>query len=342
MEQLTDPFKVSEKPVCSIKFIAKKQWILAGTVDGYIHVYNYACVTDMKKIRSIFAQTDKVHSLAVHPIQPYLLSACKTIKLWDMDEEWQCTQTLKEHMAGPIAFHPQDASSFATTSGNKVKVWGFGDLKPSYSLYQSTFRVRCLDFFTRDDGLYLITGLDDSTAKIWDIQERKCIHTMEDILSPVISVISLPSRPYLVTGSKDGVVHVWSSIDFRLQETVNFAGGGPVLGLAYLKDSRSVVIGQEKMISTMNINDQDMISDNEELIINEEEVTSNNNEDIINDKEETADNENVIIDDKKAVDSHNNSTISHQNFTTAQTGTSTSYRRKFMGKIRKTFNISKR
>lgn len=372
MEQLVHPFKVSEKQVCSVKFIARKQWILAATTKGYINVYNCACVTDVKKIRSFFAHTGRFRSLAVHPIQPYLLSVSDSIiKLWDMDNQCQLKQELEERMDGPVAFHPHDASSFATTSGCKVKVWRTEDLTPSYSLSPRKSRVMCLAFFTRDGVQYLITGLEDSTAKIWDLQKKKCIHTMEDIISPVISVISLPGRPYLVTGSKDGVVHVWSSIDFRLQETAHFAGGGPVLGLAYLMCSRSIVVGQKKTISILNvhnseivvIDDEEKIIDNDKLIIADgkdiisgEEVIVGDEEAAESQKNPAIDNEEVIIDHKKiniadeenvidveeAAERQNNSTNSRQNYRTAQTGTSTTDKgSRFMAKVRKIFKMCK-
>lgn len=371
MEQLVRPFKVSEKQVCSVKFIARKQWILAGTTKGYINVYNCACVTDVKKIRAFFAHADRFRSLSVHPIQPYLLSVSDSIiKLWDMDNDCQLTKELKEPSDGPAAFHPKDASSFATTSGSKVKVWRTEDLKPSYSLSPRKSRVKCLDFFTRDGVQYLITGLEDSTAKIWDLQKKKCIHTMEDIMSPVISVISLPGRPYLVTGSKDGFVHVWSSIDFRLQETVHFAGGGPVVHLAYLRGSRSIVVGQKRTISIINIHNKEVIIDDKEVIIDEEEKIIGDEEDIIDNKEliigyeEAAESQKnssiddkkiitsdvgnimngkeVIIDHEEAVESQNNSTISHQNYRTARTGTSTTHKgSRFMAKVRKILKICK-
>uniref|UniRef100_A0A8R7V951 Uncharacterized protein n=1 Tax=Triticum urartu TaxID=4572 RepID=A0A8R7V951_TRIUA len=84
--------------------------------------------------------------------------------------------------------------------------------------------VNCLKFFTREGRQYLITGSDDCTAKIWDLQNKSCIHTLET-MSPITSVVSLPDAPYLITGSKNHSVHVWSSTDFRLERIVNFGGG---------------------------------------------------------------------------------------------------------------------
>jgi len=61
----------------------------------------------------------------------------------------------------------------------------------------------------------LISGSQDCTAKIWSLKERKCVHTMDVFMSPVVSVISLPDSPYITTGSEDGTVHLWNSASFR-------------------------------------------------------------------------------------------------------------------------------
>uniref|UniRef100_A0A453TC83 Uncharacterized protein n=3 Tax=Triticinae TaxID=1648030 RepID=A0A453TC83_AEGTS len=93
-----------------------------------------------------------------------------------------------------------------------------------------------------------------------DLQEMACIHTVEAIMSPVIFAISLPGRPYLVTGSKHRTVQVWSSTDFRLVRTVNLQAGGPVRGLVCLMDSRRVAIGQSNSLSIMEIDDEEAVA----------------------------------------------------------------------------------
>jgi hypothetical protein len=46
------------------------------------------------------------------------------------------------------------------------------------------------------------------------MQKNECVGTLPHE-SAVLSVISHCSLPILVTGTEDGHVHLWSSIDFR-------------------------------------------------------------------------------------------------------------------------------
>ncbi|CAM6093778.1 unnamed protein product [Calypogeia fissa] len=57
VEALVKSFKVTELPVRSAKFIARKQWIVAGSDDMFIRVYNY---NTMDKIKAFEAHTDYI------------------------------------------------------------------------------------------------------------------------------------------------------------------------------------------------------------------------------------------------------------------------------------------
>ena len=109
--------------VTCIRFIERKQWIVAGTEDGYLHVYSYE--TRIQKITSLRVgaienlESRAAHThLAIHPTQPYLLSVYGfKVKLWDWDVGWECIQTFENEELMTIlrvAFNPND--TFATAS----------------------------------------------------------------------------------------------------------------------------------------------------------------------------------------------------------------------------------
>lgn len=278
------PFKISEETVMSVKFDARRHWIVAQTRDGLIHLYDCACGTQIKKIAS-FGDVDSKpiqYSIAINPIKPYVLSSSKSaMELWNGDKGWECTQTFgskskctsfdpdEPPMSKCQAFNPEDPNSFANLSVSEivepgslrdpmvdVQVWSLDSSEPNYHLSGHSETVNCLAYFTRADGQYLITGSDDCTAKIWDLQKKACIHTLVGFMSPVLHVISIPDRPYLVTCSKHGTIHVWSSIDFRLKTTVDFSSGERVRALACLMGSR-IAIGRRFSISVMDIDHEE-------------------------------------------------------------------------------------
>ena len=103
--------------VRSAKFIARKQWVVAGADDMFIRVYNY---NTMDKVKVFEAHTDYIRCVAVHPTLPYVLSSSDDmlIKLWDWEKGWICTQIFEghSHYVMQVTFNPKDTNTFASAS----------------------------------------------------------------------------------------------------------------------------------------------------------------------------------------------------------------------------------
>uniref|UniRef100_N1R3B6 Coatomer subunit beta'-2 n=1 Tax=Aegilops tauschii TaxID=37682 RepID=N1R3B6_AEGTA len=160
-----------------LKFIARKRWFLAGADDGFIHVCTYGTEI-VQQIMSFRAGSSSVTAMTIHPTQPYVLSSAyeSPIRLWNWEEGWQCTRTFDDEHSGTvrqITFNPKDANCFASASEDQtVKVWNLDSPKSSYTLFGHLAQVNCLDFFAHGDQQYLISGSDDLTARIWDLENR--------------------------------------------------------------------------------------------------------------------------------------------------------------------------
>lgn len=64
------------------------QWIVVGSDDMYVRVYNY---NTLEKVTSIEAHGDYIRHLVVHPTLPYFLTSSDdcTIKSWDWEKNWE-------------------------------------------------------------------------------------------------------------------------------------------------------------------------------------------------------------------------------------------------------------
>uniref|UniRef100_A0A0D9XQH3 Protein kinase domain-containing protein n=1 Tax=Leersia perrieri TaxID=77586 RepID=A0A0D9XQH3_9ORYZ len=249
-KKMVNSFEVTrEQEVLTAKFVSRKQWIVAGGGDGRIFVYNY---DTMKKVTSFKALSNQITSLAIHPTQPYVLSASYDliIKLWDWENDWKCSRVFKEeHQSSvmQIAFNPRDTTVFASVSKDKtLKIWSVDSPRSKLTLPGHSSNIRCLDYFTSGDKQYVITGSDDCTAKIWDMQIKRCVRTLEGHANRVTAVCSHPELPILMTGSRDGTVRLWNSNTFRLEGILNF-GLRKVHALGCMKGSRRNVTGGERI-----------------------------------------------------------------------------------------------
>jgi WD40 repeat protein len=83
-------------PVRAGRFVARKNWIVAGSDDFQLRVINY---NTSEKVTSFEAHPDYIRAIAIHPTQPFCLTASDdmTIKLWDWEKAWKCVQVFDGH-----------------------------------------------------------------------------------------------------------------------------------------------------------------------------------------------------------------------------------------------------
>jgi len=58
--------------VRAAKFVVRKSWIVCGSDDMQVRVYNY---NTLEKVSTFEAHTDYIRSIIVHPTHPYILTS---------------------------------------------------------------------------------------------------------------------------------------------------------------------------------------------------------------------------------------------------------------------------
>eukprot|EP00118_Oscarella_pearsei_P021080 m.234363 g.234363 ORF g.234363 m.234363 type:complete len:941 (+) comp40109_c0_seq13:64-2886(+) len=246
-QTIVKSFEVTDLPVRTAVFVARKNWFVTGSDDMTIRVWNY---NTLEKVQMFEAHSDYLRCLAVHPTQPFLLSSSDDmlIKLWDWDNKWKCTQIFEghAHYVMQIVFNPKDSNTFASASLDmSIKVWQLGSSTPNFTLEGHHKGVNCIDYFHGGDKPYIISGDDDKVAKIWDYQNKTCIHTLEGHGQNVSAVRFHPSLPIILTGSEDGTVRIWHANTYRLETTLNY-GLERVWTISYLKGGNNIAIGYDE------------------------------------------------------------------------------------------------
>lgn len=98
------------------------KWALKSSLQLVIMSYFLIYTAYSSGIRDWGICSSRV--LVVHPTQPYLLSTCEEMKLWDWDEDWKCIQKFgREHIDSitHVAFSPHDTFASAS-SDHTIKV----------------------------------------------------------------------------------------------------------------------------------------------------------------------------------------------------------------------------
>lgn len=63
------------------------------------------------------------------------------------------------------------------------------------------------------DGTWAVSGSDNSTVKIWDLETGACRATLQGHVGPVDSVAITPDGKRIVSGSRDDTIRVWDAVD---------------------------------------------------------------------------------------------------------------------------------
>ncbi|GAB2293577.1 hypothetical protein Dimus_027786 [Dionaea muscipula] len=238
---------IAQTPVRSAKFIARKQWIITGSDDMFIRVYDE---NTLEKVKEFEAHKDYIRSIIVHPTLPYVLSASDDhqIKLWDWENDWLCLQTFESHThyVMQVAFNPKDPMSFSSASlDGTIKIWNLENRDPIATLEAHSKGLNCVGYFLSGDRMCLLSGSDDYTTKVWDYESKTCITTLEGHTSNVVAVSVHPEFSIIVTGSEDGTIGIWDAVTFRLDSTLDH-GLGRVWAVEFVKGSSQIVIGYDE------------------------------------------------------------------------------------------------
>lgn len=212
-------------PVRTGRFIARKNWIVVGADDFQIRVYNY---NTGEKVAQFEAHPDYIRSIAVHPSRPYVLTSSDdyTIKLWNWDNNWKLEQVFEghQHYIMSIAFNPKDANTFASACLDKtVKIWSLGSKTPNFTLSAPESKgFNYVDYYPHGDKPYLLTSSDDKSIKIWDYQTKACVATLEGHVANVSFAVFHAELPVIISGSEDSTIKIWNSNTYKLEKTLNY------------------------------------------------------------------------------------------------------------------------
>ena len=207
--------EASVYPIRAVRFIVKKQWVVCGSDDFMIRVFNY---NTMEKVKEFQAHADFIRCIIVHPTEPYMISGSDEakIKIWNYENNFSQVAVLDEHkhFVMALCFNPKDLTKFASGSMDKtIKIWNIkSEGKANLTLTGHKACVNSIDFH-HGDKPHIVSGSDDRTIKIWDYQTKQCLNTIDAYTSAVSSVSYHPELPIVISTGEEGktVIHHTSS-----------------------------------------------------------------------------------------------------------------------------------
>lgn len=78
-------FQVCDLPVRAAKFVPRKNWVITGSDDMQIRVFNY---NTLERVHAFEAHSDYIRCIAIHPTQPYILTSSGEYKSHNFVTMW--------------------------------------------------------------------------------------------------------------------------------------------------------------------------------------------------------------------------------------------------------------
>ncbi|KIJ52177.1 hypothetical protein M422DRAFT_80965, partial [Sphaerobolus stellatus SS14] len=192
---IAGPFQGHTDRVRSVAFSHDGQRIVSGSFDKTIRIWD--AQTGNPIAGPFQGHTDRVRSVAFSPDGQRVVSGSfdKTIRIWD-------AQT-GNSIAGPFWGHTDRVRSVAFSPDGQ-RVTGNPIAGPFHG---HTDRVRSVAF--SPDGQRVVSGSDDTTIRIWNVQTGNSIaSSFQGHTDPIISVAFTPDRQKLLTGHTSSVLSV--------------------------------------------------------------------------------------------------------------------------------------
>jgi len=190
--------------------------VASGSYDESI------CIWDVKAgvcLKRLPAHSDPVSSLDFSRDGSLLVSGSYDglIRLWET-QSGQCLRTLvKSEDNQPVSFvkfSPNTQFILAATLNSTLKLWKFGDQSVNQFKCLKTYRGHvnekyCI-FANFSFGKYIISGSEDNSVYIWDLQSKNLIQKLEGHSEPVLGVDTHDTKQLIASGSMDNTIRLWA------------------------------------------------------------------------------------------------------------------------------------
>lgn len=195
--------------------------------------------------RAVFGVSQmKSSSEGGHEFADRLILSCsadESIRLWDTAVlqcvgKYNCASPPWSVRFAPFGYHFASANQDATAT-----VFATDRCTPLRLLKGHTSDVNCVTWHT--NSLYLATGSDDTTVRLWDLRSARKVRAFRNACAPISCIDIAPTTGSLIAaGTENGTIHVW---DISSSKPLAILQGhrGAVHSLSLSADGTALVSG---------------------------------------------------------------------------------------------------
>ncbi|KAK4469756.1 hypothetical protein MN116_007276 [Schistosoma mekongi] len=218
------------------KFSPDGQFLVSGSLDGFIEVWNFTTGKLRKDLKyqaqdTFMMMEDTVLCLALSRDSEMISAGSSDglVKVWRI-QYGQCIRRIeKAHQKGVTAIQfSRDNTNILTASfDHLIRTYAIKSGKMLREFIGHNGVVNCLVFLP--DGDHFLSGSSDGSVKIWSYRSGECINSFKTVSSllgrevPIHSIILFPQDPdHFLVGSRSNTVAV---MNIQGQVVQSFSNG---------------------------------------------------------------------------------------------------------------------
>ena len=243
-----------EGSVRAVAFAPDGRTAVSGSDDTTLKEWD---LVRRQAVKTLTGHTKKVSAVAVAPDGHRIVSGSwdGTLKVWDLGSGEE-RRTVQCGMVNALALAPDGLHVVLGDTGHTLRVFdlergqreqfliGRGGLAQLMAPLVEEGRRRPIEVWTvavTADGRFAVTGADDKTLKVWDLERGEERQTLAGHGARVWAVALSRDGRYAVSGSEDHTLKVWDLIQARVVAT--FVAEATVLACDIGPDDRTIVAG---------------------------------------------------------------------------------------------------
>jgi len=197
--------------IWGVAFSPNNKWYATSSADKNVKLWDYYSY-NVK--HTLTGHGNHVTTVNFTTDSQYLISTCYdgTTKIWKV-EDGTCVATINDQ-GGKVVWYAdcrKDQKMLATAGGSwKVMVYDLTDISTptlKHTLEGHTYDVLSCRWNPFDDNL-IFSGSSDSSVRVWNVSEEKCVTTIKGHGSIIYHIVFL-DPPYFATSSMDTTVRIW-------------------------------------------------------------------------------------------------------------------------------------
>lgn len=194
--------------ISSLLIVPNSTSVVSGSRDSSIRIWDYSTYQEKSILNG---HTREVTGLALSNNTEYLISssADQTLRVW-LYHKQQIKSILKGHTSKIECVSLTHDNKSIVSAAHEIIIWSFAHLQLLIKLEKNSFPITSLKITKNDQ--FIITGLLDSTIKIWDFSEKNLVF---DIGSPneikkKTCVASTSDNNFIIFGCSDNSISFWN------------------------------------------------------------------------------------------------------------------------------------